>query len=108
MTAYRVPLTLVANLCFGWALLGTLTLFFTSAGHDNALPWLLLILLFTSFPLSKHWLGAAQCRGLASACLPTLAAFSLLPAPLDGSALQRYRTVWLRIMVLCHVYSATF
>jgi hypothetical protein len=88
MTAYRVPLTLVANLCFVWALLGTLTLFFTSAGHDNALPWLLLILLFTSFPLSKHWYGAAHWRGLASACLPTLAVFSLLPALLDGSALQ--------------------
>lgn len=88
MTAYRVPLTLVANLCFCWALLGTLTLFFTSAGHDNALPWLLLILLFTSFPLSKHWLGAAQWRGLASACFPTLVVFSLLPVSLDGSGLQ--------------------
>ncbi|MDP3008825.1 MAG: hypothetical protein Q8N30_07110 [Methylococcales bacterium] len=65
-----------------------MTLFFTSAGHDNALPWLLQILLFTSFPLSKHWLGAAQWRGLASACFPTLVVFSLLPVSLDGSGLQ--------------------
>lgn len=39
MTAYRVPLTLVANLCFCWALLGTLTLFFASAGRMTT-PWL--------------------------------------------------------------------
>ncbi len=85
---YCFPLDTVANLCYGWTLLGTLTLFFATAGHENALPWLLLILLLTLFPLSKNWSGAAQLRGLASACLPTLAVFSLLPNVLDGFSLQ--------------------
>ncbi len=85
---YCSPLNALATLCFSWTLLGTLTLFFISTAHDNALPWLLLILLLTVFPLSKDRSGAAQLRGLASACLPTLAVFSLLPSALDGTALQ--------------------
>jgi hypothetical protein len=88
LTVYCVPFNTVATLCFVWTLLGTLTLFFASAGQNSALPLMLLILLVTTFSLSKNCTGAAQLRGLASACLPTLAVFSLLPATLDGAALQ--------------------
>ena len=85
---YCPPLNTVAIGCFSWALLGALTLFFATAGHNNVLPWLFACLLWALFSLSKNCFGAAQIRGLASACLPTLAVFSLLPNSLDGFSLQ--------------------
>ncbi|MDD1608983.1 MAG: hypothetical protein LUQ18_10925, partial [Methylococcaceae bacterium] len=85
---YCMPLNTVATLGFTWSLLGTLTLFFITAGQANLLVILLLVSLLTLFSLSKNRSGAAQSRGFASACLPTLIVFSLLPANLDGFSLQ--------------------
>jgi hypothetical protein len=85
---YLPPLNTVAILCFMWSLLGTLTLFFSSAGHANLLALIFLVLLLALFPLSKNRSGAAQSRGFASANLVTLAAFNILPIGLDGFALQ--------------------
>ncbi|MCX7066756.1 MAG: hypothetical protein NTW85_03520 [Methylococcales bacterium] len=85
---YCLPLSSVATLCFTGSLLGTLTLFFMSAGQANLLAGLLLMLLVAVFPLSKDSSDAAQIRGFASAWLSTLVAFSLLPTNLDSFELQ--------------------
>jgi hypothetical protein len=85
---YLPPLNTVAMLCFVWALLGTLTLFVDSAGHGDYLALIFGVLLLALFLLSKNRSGATELRGLGSACLPTLAAFSLLPVGLDSFALQ--------------------
>ena len=85
---YCLPLSSVATLCFAGSLLGTLTLFFMSAGQANLLAGLLLMLLVAVFPLSKDSSDAAQIRGFASAWLSTLVAFSLLPTNLDSFELQ--------------------
>lgn len=98
---YCSPLNTIANLCFGWALLGTLTLYFATAGHNNALPLLCACLLLALFSLSKNWSEAAQSRGFASACLPILAAFSLLPTPLDDSSLQTISVLFGYTLWLC-------
>ncbi|MDO9214008.1 MAG: hypothetical protein Q7U23_09270 [Methylococcales bacterium] len=75
---YCSPLNTVANLCFGLTLLSTLTLFLATRGQAAILLWLLLVLLPTTFSLSINWFNAAQLRGLASACLPTLILFNFL------------------------------
>jgi hypothetical protein len=102
---YSLPLSSVATLCFFGSLLGTLTLFFMSSEHSNFLAGILLVLLLASFSLSKDNSNAAQIRGFASACLVTLAVFNLLPAGVEGFALQTTTalygyTLWLFATVI--------
>ncbi len=98
---YFPPLNTVATLCFVWSLLGTLTLFFASAGHADLLTSILLVLLLALFPLSKNRSGAAHSRGFGSACLSTLATFSLLPVGLDSFVLQSVTVLFGYTLWLC-------
>lgn len=91
---YLPPLNTVATLCYVWSLLGTLTVFFASAGRADLLPWILSVLLLALFPLSKNRSGGVQIRGIGCASLLTLTLYCLLPVGLDGFALQNATVLW--------------
>jgi hypothetical protein len=71
-TLYTQPLRLVAGLTYGWALLGTMSLFaMLPMRADAALPWLLLALSLALIPVAQPLRQAAAIRGMGLALLLT-------------------------------------
>ena len=76
---YTQPLRLVAGLMYGWALLGTMSLFaMLPMRADAALPWLFLALSLALIPVAQPLRQAAAVRGIGIALLLTGGVASVL------------------------------
>jgi hypothetical protein len=95
---YAQPLTIAADLCYGWTLLSALALFVAAPLRMNAfLPWTFLVLVIGLLPVLRPLTMAKQIRGIGVALLLSAALVSFLPV----SGLEP----WLRLGMMAWAYA---